>query len=573
MSKINDLPLLSNPTADMYCLVGKGDLQKVPWSAIMGQIGSPYIATTVAGMTDKTRVYVYQGSESGYTSGNWYYWNGSAWTSGGTYNSAAVDTDKTLTQSDKPADSAVVGKEIGSLKESLNDKANDIKSDFNNEISIINSDLAREIKNRENEDKAIQDKIDNINNGGLNLKDEVIQENIQKWLDNHPEATTSVQDGCITEKKIYPAFLEYLKKDYVTPEMFGAVGDGVIDDTDAIKKAIDTNKIVVMKSNYLFSRISLKNNTYSFGTLNGTIEIATSFIDFNFNRLNGTLELNASENIVQACKIYGKRLNNTEGKGLVLCSKKSGVQYCTISIALIYAKKCIVYDTSLGGWVNNNYVINTNVAYGTGIITEPSSGTYEGAVFDKVGFEDIEKWFELNNCTAFIFRDFRMMPWESNHRDTISGDIKKSRNIIFSESITGVYFEYINFDESSSATGYNVMSRDGEIVANKALITANGLIATEQTKKRCYIKLSEQTGSNFIIDYQYDINKPIIIDADADKYLWINLVCKLTRKSVKYLTFIIKGTLQNNIEVAIDNILKITITPNSGNEHKLWIDD
>jgi hypothetical protein len=119
MAKINDLPLLSNPTEDMYCLVGKEDVQKVPWSAIMGQIGAPYIATTVAGMTDKTRVYVYQGSESGYTSGNWYYWNGSAWTSGGTYNSAAVNTDKTLTQSDKPADSAVVGKEIGSLKESL----------------------------------------------------------------------------------------------------------------------------------------------------------------------------------------------------------------------------------------------------------------------------------------------------------------------------------------------------------------------------------------------------------------------------------------------------------------------
>ena len=119
MAKINDLPLLSNPTEDMYCLVGKEDLQKVPWSAIMGQIGAPYIATTVAGMTDKTRVYVYQGSESGYTSGNWYYWNGSAWTSGGIYNSAAVNTDKTLTQSDKAADSAIVGQQIGSLKESL----------------------------------------------------------------------------------------------------------------------------------------------------------------------------------------------------------------------------------------------------------------------------------------------------------------------------------------------------------------------------------------------------------------------------------------------------------------------
>ena len=120
MSRITDLPLLSNPTEDMYCLVGKGDLQKVPWSAIMGQIGAPYIATTAAGMTDKTRVYVYQGSESGYTSGNWYYWNGSAWTSGGVYNSAGVTTDTSLTVSGKPADSKTVGDKISSINTKLN---------------------------------------------------------------------------------------------------------------------------------------------------------------------------------------------------------------------------------------------------------------------------------------------------------------------------------------------------------------------------------------------------------------------------------------------------------------------
>lgn len=140
MAKINDLPLLSNPTEDMYCLVGKKDLHKVPWSAIMGQIGSPYVATAVSQMTDKTRVYVYQGSESGYTSGNWYYWNGSAWTSGGTYNSAVVDTDKTLTQSDKPADSAVVGQEIGQLKESLGNKITKFYASNQGETHITDSD-------------------------------------------------------------------------------------------------------------------------------------------------------------------------------------------------------------------------------------------------------------------------------------------------------------------------------------------------------------------------------------------------------------------------------------------------
>ena len=53
--------------------------------------GSPLVATTAAGMTQTNRVYVYTGSETGYVAGNWYYYNGSAWVSGGVYNSATID--------------------------------------------------------------------------------------------------------------------------------------------------------------------------------------------------------------------------------------------------------------------------------------------------------------------------------------------------------------------------------------------------------------------------------------------------------------------------------------------------
>ena len=81
--------------------------------------GSPLKAKTVAEMTDKKKVYVYVGTETGYINGNWYTWEETAWVSGGVYNSAAIQTDKTLTQSDKAADSAIVGQQIGSLKESL----------------------------------------------------------------------------------------------------------------------------------------------------------------------------------------------------------------------------------------------------------------------------------------------------------------------------------------------------------------------------------------------------------------------------------------------------------------------
>ena len=86
--------------------------------AIANRLGAPWSAGTVAEMKDKTRIYVYTGDESGYTKGNWYYWNGSSWVSGGVYNSVAVETDKTLTVAGKAADGEVVGQEIGSLKES-----------------------------------------------------------------------------------------------------------------------------------------------------------------------------------------------------------------------------------------------------------------------------------------------------------------------------------------------------------------------------------------------------------------------------------------------------------------------
>ena len=64
-----------------------------------------------------------------------------------------------------------------------------------------------------------------------------IQEYVDDWLNDHPEATTTVQDGAITEAKLADALKLKTIKDYVTPEMFGAIGDGVADDSVAIQYA------------------------------------------------------------------------------------------------------------------------------------------------------------------------------------------------------------------------------------------------------------------------------------------------------------------------------------------------
>ena len=70
-------------------------------------------------MVEQNRVYVYTGNETGYTNGNWYYYDGNNWVSGGVYNSVAVDTDDTLSVADKAADAKAVGDEITALKEDL----------------------------------------------------------------------------------------------------------------------------------------------------------------------------------------------------------------------------------------------------------------------------------------------------------------------------------------------------------------------------------------------------------------------------------------------------------------------
>lgn len=64
-----------------------------------------------------------------------------------------------------------------------------------------------------------------------------IVSNVYSWLDEHPEATTTVQDGSLTESKFTEDLKNLTLNNYVIPQMFGAVGDGVTDDTQAF---IDT---------------------------------------------------------------------------------------------------------------------------------------------------------------------------------------------------------------------------------------------------------------------------------------------------------------------------------------------
>lgn len=90
---------------------------------------------------------------------------------------------------------------------------------------------------------------------------------VNRWLDEHPEAVTTVEDHSLTYDKFVLGALGY-----VTPEMYGAKGDGRTDDTAALQDCIAENDIVCMIGTYLISgEISLHNNLRIYGFGKGTI--------------------------------------------------------------------------------------------------------------------------------------------------------------------------------------------------------------------------------------------------------------------------------------------------------------
>ena len=64
------------------------------------------------------------------------------------------------------------------------------------------------------------------------------QEAVNNWLNDHPEATTTVQDKSLGIEKFTVDAKNRILNDYVTPEMFGAKGDGSTDDTEAVNNAL-----------------------------------------------------------------------------------------------------------------------------------------------------------------------------------------------------------------------------------------------------------------------------------------------------------------------------------------------
>lgn len=139
--------------------------------------------------------------------------------------------DPTLSLSGKAADAAKVGEAVGQLKEDKVDKP-----------TTTDDGKIPRAKGGDVEWVEVGQPTDAQTNSA-----------VKKWLDEHPEATTTVQDGSIEEQKINKSFLLWIKKDYVTPQMFGAKGDGTTDDSESFKEALKHKCVFIPSGTYILS--------------------------------------------------------------------------------------------------------------------------------------------------------------------------------------------------------------------------------------------------------------------------------------------------------------------------------
>lgn len=210
-------------------------------------------------------------------------------------------------------------------------------------------------------------------------------------------------------------FATLVKPTVVNPEIFGAYGDGIHADTDAIQKAINSGYPVKMTKDYLIMPIYIGNQDPSITRgWKENISIDASSAKFTYTGGNSAFVLAG----IQGADIKFGRIDATSGSCIEMWSTNGNVRiaYLTLTFNQLNAGEKAIYIHPTTGSSGTGFINEVNINGGTiysgdyGIYvdsTNESSGGVSGHRYNCVAFEGCD------NCMYFggTHAEFRGITW------------------------------------------------------------------------------------------------------------------------------------------------------------------
>lgn len=383
-----------------------------------------------------------------------------------------------------------------------------------------------------------------------------------------------------------------------TPEMFGAKGDGVTDDTEAIQKALAFNNVNISKNYLITENLVLHSNLKVFG--GGTITKKSEFNDSYLNHSifsctnSNNIDINNIVLISNSLAISVHGCSNVNITNLIINSKKYSILISDseknesngITISNIKVENDVTIFSSDGihidGGCSNIYVTNVSGTSGDDFIAlnaiEGIRKTIKNIIIDNIkcsGYAGVRLYGQLNCVIENVSINNSYINSDNGIRLTnivgfteINRNAPTFNNIVFSNcivdsSIRNVFLSYINgsvtFNNCTFVTTVNPNVGFFNSSINSSLIFDSCVFNTNSTSfiQDCVVGTPPEncnTYTNITIN-SCDIKKTLLFFGTNKKTININN-CVID-------TYLISRTDPDVIDLSIKEC-RINITPFSG---------
>ena len=387
-------------------------------------------------------------------------------------------------------------------------------------ITAFNEGLSAEKQAREDADSDLQTAIDT---------EKQTREDADTQLRTAIEAEQTAREDAINDLKKSTVDLEV----FVTPEMYGAKGDGSTDDTVAIQAAFNAataNKPIILTGQYYCTgTITVKRDTTVIGAASRPRAVLIPYFIFD-NSVNPAFSIVGSQD---SDVDYGGHLENVTFKGVTV-GLKNPATAASVAFKVQWARFFTLEDCSVHGFTtavdfaNNNGMLIKNFEYST-------NGSANVTVFNKFNnegntglklqhivvnnfSEEISKAVVLSDTTADgqagdrWFEDWLCVgPWNNviyyTHGTGFSRHVYINR--IFADHLIDnlVYLVGSGANEDAQITDIGCVGAGATyrciLVTGYCRLTINGVVGSSATSTYDFISLNNATDvtlTNAILD-------------------------------------------------------------------------